>query len=164
MIGTVFAADVDVLAHLDRAFGADDHHPPVAPGREPIGGEPVDANIPCGAGRAQQHLAKILQLGMVRICPVGYGRGCHFGILCAGEEEELLDLVRGDISEDAAITLALEEPTGSGSSVDAMWAQPNGIPNRANCAGLHERWRPAKPTRSNTIGAIEPGPNNWRPQ
>jgi hypothetical protein len=32
--------------------------------------------------------------GMVRICPVGYGRGCHFGILCAGEEEELLNLVR----------------------------------------------------------------------
>jgi hypothetical protein len=60
----------------------------------PLGGEPVDANIPRGAGRAQQHLAKILQLGMVRICPVGYGRGCHFGILCTGEEEELLDLVR----------------------------------------------------------------------
>jgi hypothetical protein len=57
--------------------------------------------------------------------PHRYGGIFLFGILCAGEEEELLDLVRGDISEDAAITLALEEPTGSGSSVDAMWAQPN---------------------------------------
>ena len=45
MIGTVFAADVDVLAHFDRAFSADDHQPPVAPSREPIGGEPVDTHI-----------------------------------------------------------------------------------------------------------------------
>src|SRR5580692_12020292 len=123
MIGTVFAADVDVLAHFDRALSADDHQPPVAPSREPIGGEPVDTHISRDAGRAQQHVAEILQLGMVRICPVGYGRGCHFGILRTGEEEELLDLMRSDISEDTAITLALEEPTGSGSSVDAVRAK-----------------------------------------
>src|SRR5258708_12285484 len=112
MIGTLLAADVDVLAHLNRAFGADDHQPPVAPGREPIGGEPVDAYISRGAGRVEQYVAEILQLGMGRICAVGHGRGCDFGILCSSKEEELLDLVRGNISEDAAITPPLEEPTG----------------------------------------------------
>ena len=50
--------------------------------------------------------------------------------------------MRGDISEDAARTFTLEEPTGSGSSVDAVRAKPDGIHNRADCAG------PARAERS----------------
>jgi hypothetical protein len=45
--------------------------------------------------------------------------------------------MRGNISEDAAITLALEEPTGSRSLVDAVRAQPDGINNRADCTSPH---------------------------
>ena len=74
--------------------------------------DPAPVTFGRDAGRAQQHVAKILQLGMGGICAVGYGRSCHFGVLRTGKEEELLDLMRGNISEDAAITLALEEPTG----------------------------------------------------
>src|SRR6476469_9764522 len=72
----------------------------------PSGGEPVDTHISRDARRAQQHVAKILQLGMGGICAVGYSRDCDFGVLRTGKEEELLDLMRGNISEDAAITLA----------------------------------------------------------
>src|ERR1700726_815303 len=92
---------------------------------------------------------------MVRICPVGYGRGCHFGILRTGEEEELLDLMRGDISEDAAITLALEEPTGSGSLVDAVRAQPDGINNRADCASPHQLPGSHDAAHSEVLGMVD---------
>ena len=49
------AGDIDIFAQLDRAFGAEDEQPPVAPGRQAVGGEPVDADIAarlagCAAG------------------------------------------------------------------------------------------------------------------
>jgi hypothetical protein len=65
MVGARPAGDIDIFAQLDRAFGAQDSEPPVAPGRQAVGGEPVDADIAAGLRAAQQDLAEILEIGQV---------------------------------------------------------------------------------------------------
>ena len=45
------AGDVDVLAQLDVALGAQDHQPAVAPGRQALRGVPVDPDVAVGVDR-----------------------------------------------------------------------------------------------------------------
>src|ERR1700726_226931 len=63
--------------------------------------------------------------------------------------------MRGDISEDAAITLTLKEPTGSGNSVDAVRAKPDDIHNRADCAGPHQLPGPHYAAHSEVLGIVD---------
>ena len=45
MAGTRSTGDVDVLAHLDEAVGAQNRHPAVTPGPQAVRGEPVHSEI-----------------------------------------------------------------------------------------------------------------------
>ena len=116
MIAARPAGDVDILPELDRAFAAEDGQPAVAPCRQAVLREPVDADVAGGALRAQQHVAEILELRPVRMVEIGDVARRHFGLFAAGEEQELLDLVRADVAEDAAGALAAPEPVRAGRS------------------------------------------------
>jgi hypothetical protein len=66
VVAGLVAADVDVLAQLDVALGAEDDRAAVAPGAEAGGREPVDADVVRGAVVAEERgLAEILELGFV---------------------------------------------------------------------------------------------------
>ena len=69
------AGDVDVLAHLDGALGADDHTAAVAPGVEPVRGEPVDPEVADARIRFEHHLAQVLEPGIVGVGDVAGARG-----------------------------------------------------------------------------------------
>ena len=45
MIAGFFAADLDVFPQFNRAFGAEQERPSIAPGAESLRGEPVDPNV-----------------------------------------------------------------------------------------------------------------------
>ena len=75
-----------------------------------VGGEPVDPDKATRAVAPQQDLAEILELGQVRRPEMADAGGCDLGILRAGEMQELVDLMRGDIGEDAAEIPPVEEP------------------------------------------------------
>ena len=57
------SGDVDVLADLDEAVGAEDGQAAVAPGRQTVGREPVHADVPGAAIAAQHHVAEVLEPG-----------------------------------------------------------------------------------------------------
>ncbi len=54
--------DVDVLADLDEAVGAEDRQPAVAPRRQAVRREPVDADVAGAAVAAQHHVAEVFEL------------------------------------------------------------------------------------------------------
>ena len=59
------SANVDVLAQFDGTLAAEDRQPSVAPGREAVGGEPVDADV--AAGRAvREHSPGLRGIGLPR--------------------------------------------------------------------------------------------------
>ena len=62
VIGAVAPGDVDVLAELDVALGAEDRAAAVAPGRKAVRGVPVDPDVAARALAAQQDLAEVLEL------------------------------------------------------------------------------------------------------
>ena len=62
------------------------------------------------------HSPKSSSSGVSRIAAVGDLGRDHFGLERAGEEQELLALVRGDVGEDAAVARALEEPVRAASA------------------------------------------------
>ena len=99
------AGNVDILAQLDIAFGAQDGQAPVAPGGQAFRGEPVDADIARSVGRAHMRIAHILQARLFGMAAIGDAGRYDLGVHRIGEEQELLELVAGDIAEDAAIAL-----------------------------------------------------------
>src|SRR5438445_653177 len=54
-----------------------------------------------------------------------------------------IDLVRGNITQDAAVLRFAEEPIGARRDINAVWPQPHSLHNTANCprvdqfTGLH---------------------------
>ncbi len=110
MVAAVATRDVDVLAQLDVALGAEDHQPAVAPGRQPGRGVPVDPDVALGVVAAEQQVAEVLQTGLVRVGEVPDRAGDHLGRPGAGEPEELVDLVRGDVDQDSAVPALVVEP------------------------------------------------------
>ena len=104
------AADVDVLADLDEAVGAENRQPAVAPGRQAVGREPVDADVAGAAVAAQHDVAEVLERRVLRVMDVADLRRDDLGLRRAGEVEELIGLVRADVAEDAAVTRLVEEP------------------------------------------------------
>src|ERR1700752_4976037 len=101
MIAARPSGDVDVFAKLDAALGAHDEQPPVAPDGQPILREPVDPDESGRAVGSEKDLAEILKLRFLRMVEVG-DVACHaLRFLRAGEKQELLDLMRADIAQDA---------------------------------------------------------------
>src|SRR4051812_8327249 len=93
MIAAGPAGDVDVLAKLDVAVGAEDGHATIAPGREPIRSEPVHPDVARASVSAHHDVAEVLELWMVRMPDVPHLRGDDLARGRAGEEEELVELV-----------------------------------------------------------------------
>ena len=121
-----------------KPVGAEDGEPSVAPGAEPVGREPVDADVAGAAVAAQHHVAEVLEPGVLRVVDVAHLRGHDLGSGRAGEEEELVELVRGDVAEDAAVALLLEEPGGPGLRVHPVRPEADGLDDLADGAGLHQ--------------------------
>ncbi len=130
--------DVDVLADLDEAVGAEDRQPAVAPGREAVGREPVDAHVSGAAIAAQHHVAEVLEPRVLRVIEVPDLRGHDVGARRAGEEEELIGLVRADVAEDAAVALALEEPRRTRLEVGPVRSQADRLHDAADRPRLHQ--------------------------
>ena len=102
--------DVGVLPHLDVAIGAEDEEASVAPGAEAVRREPVEPDIAEAAIAAQHHVAEVLEVRMLRMTHVGDLRLGDLGLGRAGVVEELIDLVRADVAEDAAVLHRVPEP------------------------------------------------------
>ena len=82
MIAARPAGDVDVFPELDRPFGAEDEQPPVAPGRQAVLREPVDADDSrWRASERSRIVAEILEFRLVRMIEVGDVAGDDFGLL-----------------------------------------------------------------------------------
>src|SRR5690606_26225036 len=103
------SCDVDVLADFDEAVGAEDRQPPITPRRQAVRREPVDADVPRAAIAAHQHVAEILEIGVLRVVQIADLRGDDLGLCRSGEEEELVGLVRCDVAQDAAVAGTVEE-------------------------------------------------------
>src|SRR5690606_15934906 len=113
VVAGLLPADIDILAQLDVALGAENRHAAVAPGAQPGRRQPVHADVVAGAVVADEvGLAEILQLGVFRAVEVGRGGIGHGRVGRAGEGQELLELMAADVAEDAAVLLLLEKPVG----------------------------------------------------
>ena len=95
---------------LDRPLRAQDEEPPVAPDREAVLREPVDANEPGRIVGSQQDLPKILEFRRFGMIEIGDVARHDLGLLGSGEEQKLLDLMRADVAQNAAGPLAAIEP------------------------------------------------------
>ena len=132
------AGDIDIFAQFDGAFGADQEQAAVAPGGQLVGREPVDADIAGGTVGGQHHLAEVLQFGRVGIVEIGDLARYHFCLGAAGEEQELLDLMRADVAQDAAVAGLLIEPVRPLVVADAVRSETDGRDNAADGAGLDQ--------------------------
>ena len=117
VVGAGAPGDIDVFAQLDVALGAEDRAAPVTPRGQAVGRVPVDADVAVAAVAAQQDLAEVLELGLVRIGVVGDRARDDLGVVGAGEVEELIDLVRADVGQDAA-ALGADRRTSRGAGGD----------------------------------------------
>ena len=90
-----------------------------------FGGEPVHPEVACGAVvRDEGGVAKVVQLGSIGVVVVGDFGVDHLGVLGAGVEQELLNLVAANVTEDAAVLLLLKEPGGAGGGVQPVGPMP----------------------------------------
>src|SRR4051812_40438140 len=137
------ASDVDVLAQLDVTLRAQDHQPAVTPGRKALRGVPVDPDETVGGLGSQGQLAVVLHPWGVGMGVVGDRAGDDLGGVGAGEEEELVDLVAGDVSQDAAGPFPVIEPVGSAGTPGEVGTVA--LPVRTEPEGLHDLADPAGP-------------------
>ena len=135
--------------------------PHVAPRAEALRREVVDARV-AGRGRRARAAAS-------RRAPAGRdARGARRPstrrprrVGRAREREELVDLVRADVDEDAAVALRVEEPLGPVLQVQRVRTEPDRVHDRRRCAAAHElsapRSSPGLPSRSpNTTSQRRP--------
>ena len=111
MLGPWAAFDIDIFAQLDRAFGAQNGGATIAPGRQAIGGKPIDANIARGAAVPQGDFAEILKAIANRIA--ANAGIADIGVRAIGEGQELINLVAGDIDQKATLIFRVEKPGGT---------------------------------------------------
>src|SRR5215207_148040 len=93
VVATGPASDVDVLAQLDEAVGADDRETSVAPGGQPIRREPVIADVAGAAVAADHHVTEVLELRVLGMVRVAHLRGDDLAARGARVVEELVELV-----------------------------------------------------------------------
>ncbi len=132
-------SDIEVLSELDRALGADDKRPAVAPAAQAVRREPIDPHIaqrPRGGREAG--LAEVLQLRLVRVVEVADCRVRHRGVLRSAVREELLVLVAAEVAQDPPVLLALEEPGRSAGLAEPVRRQNRHVDDPADGSLLQE--------------------------
>src|SRR5215207_11048122 len=67
---------------------------------------------------------------------VGDGAGDNLGLLCPGEPEELVDLVAGDVGDDAAGTVSVVEPVRTSCTTREMGSVALAVGSKSD--GLHD--------------------------
>jgi hypothetical protein len=102
-----------------------------------VGREPVEAHITEAAVAAQDHVAEVLKAGMIGMAHVGDLRLDNFGVFRSRVEEELVDLVRADVAEDAAVLVGVPEPLGAAGSAACVAMPLNDLMGR-NVDGLND--------------------------
>ncbi len=130
--------NVNVLADLDVAFGAKNRQSHVTPGSQSVGSEPVDADVAGPAIAAQHYVAEIVEPRVLRVVNVTDLRGNHVSLSRAGEEQELVDLVRTNVADDATVALVVEEPGRPLRGINSVRPQPNGLHDSAYSPGLYQ--------------------------
>src|SRR5262245_48679933 len=75
---------------------------------------------------------------MPRMIHVADLRRDHFGPRGVGEEEELIELVRRDVADDAAEILPVPEPRRARLRIDAMRAEADSLDDFADSAGFDQ--------------------------
>ena len=138
MVAAGPAGDIDVFAQLDVAVGAEDGQTSVAPGRQPVGREPVDTDVAGAAVPGQHHVTEVLELRTVLVRDVADLRGDDLGARRSGVEEELIDLMRPDVGQDPAVARRVPEPLRPGGRGDAMRCEIHRLDDASDRAGLHE--------------------------
>ena len=86
MVTAFASADVYILADFQKAFRADHRQATIAPRAQPIGREPIHANVPRAAIAAQQHITEVFKVGMLRMIHVAHLCGDNFGLRGASEK------------------------------------------------------------------------------
>ncbi len=119
MIAAGRTADIHILANLDEAFGAQNRQAAIAPAFQAVGREPVHAHVAHTAVAAHHNVAKILQIGILRIPHVTHLRSHDMGLGTPRKKQELVELVRTDVGDDAAVVAHLEKPFGT-----RLWVHP----------------------------------------
>ncbi|MCY1558025.1 hypothetical protein D9M68_949240 [compost metagenome] len=79
-------------------------------------------------------VAHVLQAGTIGMVAIVDARGNHLAIIGIGEEQELLELVAGDIAENAAIAIAGEKPVRTIVEAQRVRAETHGVDHLANGA------------------------------
>ena len=119
VVGAFAPLDVEVLAQFQRALGADDEEPAVAPGRQAVRREPVEPDVAAHRRRRQHEFGKILEAWRLGAECADAARD-DLGIIGFGEGEELVDRVHADVVDDAAIGRRVEEPRRPQCAVQPM--------------------------------------------
>ncbi len=114
MVALGIGRHVDVLAQLQIAFSALDEGAAVAPGAQPVGREPVDAEVSRGpVVHDEGSVAEVLEVGILGELVAGQPARCYPRVLRPREEEYLLYLVATQVDDDAAVFLPVEKPGGA---------------------------------------------------
>lgn len=131
--------DVNVVAQLDVAFGAEDQDTGVAGDRETVGGKPVHPEV---IGRSviasQVGLAEILELRGFPVGVIGHCRMKDRRVIGAAVEEKLFDLVAADVGQDPSVFFLLEKPLRPVLRSEPVRADPDNLQYLSNNAGLNE--------------------------
>ena len=130
--------DIHILAHLDIALRPDHRQPRIPPCGRPFGRKPVHPQIAGTRRRAQQHIAKVLQLRELRVVIVCHLRRHDLDFSGLGEIEELVKLMRRNVNQDPAIAFPFKKPPGTRVIARAVWPQPHGIDHRADHPRAHQ--------------------------
>ena len=90
------------------------------------------------AAAAQEHIAEVLELGRLGMGEVPDLARHDLGLGGTREEQELLDLMRADIAQDAAILGALVEPGRAWVVAQTVRAGPDRLDDAADGTRLHQ--------------------------
>ena len=69
---------------------------------------------------------------------VGHLRGDHLRFVRTGKEQKLVELVRADVAQDAAVALQLEEPGRAILGIHAVGPQSDRLDDLSDCPGLNQ--------------------------
>src|SRR5258708_22487424 len=138
VVVTGASIDVHILAHFYKALGSQKGQTPITPHGQTIGGIPIHTDVACAFIATEQHFAKIFQFWILRKFVVRYVGGSDFGLRGVGKKQKLVHLMRGNITQDAAILGLAKEPVRARRWVNAMWSQAHRLDHAAYGASLDE--------------------------
>ena len=112
LVATIQPGDVNILPNFYESFRTQDRQPAISPGLQPVRREPVDPQITCPAIPLHHHIPEILKLRILWMMHVADLRGHHLGFCRSREMQELVQLMRSDIRDDAAKVFLVKKPFG----------------------------------------------------